>query len=69
MFTVPCRRPVNHSTFKSFIIGVIMNSMRERHEEKAITRLTAESTASELEMMERELEAPKMRVRSARTKI
>ncbi len=53
----------------NLFIGVIMNSMQEMHEEKAIARLSTESTASELELMERELEALKMRVRSARTKL
>lgn len=53
----------------NLFIGVIMNSMQEMHEEKAIARLSAESTASELELMERELETLKMRVRSARLKL
>lgn len=53
----------------NLFIGVIMNSMQEMHEEKAVARLAAESTDSELELMERELEALKMRVRSARSKL
>jgi voltage-gated sodium channel len=53
----------------NLFIGVIMNSMQEMHEEKALARLSAESTDAELEIMERELEALKMRVRSARTKL
>lgn len=53
----------------NLFIGVIMNSMQEMQEEKAVARLSAESTASELEHMERELEALKIRVRAAREKL
>ncbi|MDX6767184.1 MAG: ion transporter [Candidatus Methylacidiphilales bacterium] len=53
----------------NLFIGVIMNSMQEVQEEKAVHRLKAESTAGELEAMERELEALKTRVRAAREKL
>jgi voltage-gated sodium channel len=53
----------------NLFIGVIMNSMNEVQEEKAMARLQAESTDAELELMERELELLKTRVRSARKKL
>jgi voltage-gated sodium channel len=53
----------------NLFIGVIMNSMQEMQEEKAVARLQTESTAAELEVMERELEALKTRVRAAREKL
>lgn len=53
----------------NLFIGVIMNSMNEVQEEKAVARLHSESTAAELELMERELEQLKTRVRSARQKL
>lgn len=53
----------------NLFIGVIMNSMQEMQEEKAIARLQAESTSAELEAMEQELEALKTRVRAARQKL
>jgi len=53
----------------NLFIGVIMNSMNEVQEEKAMARLQAESTDAELELMERELELLKTRVRSARQKL
>jgi voltage-gated sodium channel len=52
----------------NLFIGVIMNSMQEVQEEKAVARLHSLSTSAELEQMEKDLELLQTRIRSVRQK-
>lgn len=53
----------------NLFIGVIMTSMQEMQSENAADRSKSESTATELESMEKELDGLVIRVRSMRQKI
>ncbi len=53
----------------NLFIGVIMNSMQEMQRENAAERSKSESTATELESMEKELDSLAARVRSMRQKL
>jgi voltage-gated sodium channel len=53
----------------NLFIGVIMNSMQEMHSDNAIDRLKSASSETELETIERDLEALIVRVRATREKL
>ena len=53
----------------NLFIGVIMNSMQEMNDEKSAARLTTGSVAAELELLERELDQLKTRIRATREKL
>lgn len=53
----------------NLFIGVIMNSMQEVQQEKAIAQLAADSSADDLAELEAELDRLKSRVQSARARL